>query len=190
MATVRPHAVDIVQIARAADFAAQMHTDQRRKGCRGEPYINHPVEVARLVAEATGGTMPVAVLAALLHDTVEDTDATFEDIEGIFGAEIAAVVAEVTDDKSLPKAERKQLQIDTAAVRSLDARLVKLGDKISNLRSMRDSPPDDWPWERRRAYFDWAKAVVDRIRGTNVVLEALFDDAYAAGVAALDEETR
>lgn len=176
----------LVEFARALDFAAHKHTDQRRKGVRAEPYVNHLAEVARLVAEATDGKDRVAVLAALLHDTIEDTDATREELERAFGAEVAAVVVEVTDDKRLTKAERKQRQIDDAAKKSHAAKLVKLADKTSNLRAMAVSPPANWTQARKREYFDWAKAVVDRIRGTHGGLEAQFDAAYEAGIRGLE----
>lgn len=177
---------DLVDFARALDFAAHKHTDQRRKGVRGEPYVNHVAEVARLVAEATGGRDRVAILAALLHDTLEDTDTTREELEREFGPEVASVVAEVTDDKRLRKAERKQRQVDGAASKSLQARLVKLADKTSNLRSMAASPPANWPQSQKREYFDWAKAVVDRMRGTHPGLESLFDTAYENGIRGLE----
>ena len=176
---------DAVEMARALDFAARKHRDQRRKGANNEPYINHPAEVARLVAEATGGR-PLAVLrAALLHDTVEDTQTTLEELEREFGKDVAELVAEVTDDKRLPKAERKRLQVEHAGEKSAGAKLIKIADKTSNLRSLLDSPPLDWDLRRRREYFDWAKSVVDRCRGVNKSLEKQFDAAYKKGVAAL-----
>ena len=121
---------------------------------------------------------PVLV-AALLHDTVEDTQTTVAELAGRFGPRISGIVAEVTDDKSLPKAERKRLQIEHAEHLSRRARLVKLADKICNVRDVAANAPHDWPLARRREYFDWAKAVVDRIRGTNKKLERAFDEAYA-----------
>lgn len=180
----------LVRFAAAADFAARRHRDQRRKGGLAEPYVNHVIEVACLVAEATSGEEAEAAIAALLHDTVEDTGTTLEEIEAAFGAFIAGIVAEVSDDKSLPKEERKRLQITHAASSSRAARLVKLADKIGNVRSLRDSPPRDWSLARRRAYLDWARAVVDEIRGTHDRLEAWFDEAHAEGIAALEEEER
>ena len=168
-----------VEVARALDFAARKHRDQRRKGASAEPYINHPAEVARLVAEATGGRPLAVLLAALLHDTVEDTQTTLDELEREFGTDVAALVAEVTDDKRLPKAERKRLQVEHAGTRSSGAKLIKIADKTSNLRSLVDSPPTDWDLQRRREYFEWAKAVVDRMRGTHPGLERRFDDAYA-----------
>lgn len=168
----------IPSILRAAAFAAERHRDQRRKGKDASPYINHPLALARLLADECGEQDPKVLVAALLHDTVEDTATTFVELEQLFGAEVAAVVREVTDDKSLPKAERKRLQVERAAHASRAARLVKLADKICNLRDLSSAPPTDWTRERLREYFDWAKAVVDRIRGTHPQLEALFDREY------------
>jgi guanosine-3',5'-bis(diphosphate) 3'-pyrophosphohydrolase len=173
----------IVLITRAMEFAAHKHTDQKRKGKRAEPYVNHLVEVARLLAEATSGDDPALVTAGLLHDTLEDTYTTFEELEREFGAEIAALVQEVTDDKTLLKAERKRLQIETAGKKSPRARLIKIADKTSNLRSILASPPADWSTQRKREYFDWAAAVVARCRGINAQLEEVFDRAYAEGIA-------
>lgn len=171
---------------RALDFAARKHRDQRRKGASAEPYINHPAEVARLVAEATGGLPLVVVLAALLHDTLEDTETTLEELRHEFGPEVAALVAEVTDDKRLLKAERKRLQVERAAGKSDGAKLIKIADKTSNLRSLLESPPVEWDARRKREYFEWARRVVDGCRGVNTRLEAAFDAAYEAGVAALE----
>ncbi|PWC36309.1 HD domain-containing protein [Azospirillum sp. TSO35-2] len=175
----------LLDFARALDFAAHKHIDQRRKGVRAEPYVNHLSEVALLVAEATNGQDPVVVIAALLHDTLEDTDASYEEIERLFGTEVVQVVAETTDDKRMSKAERKQHQIDAAPHASARARLVKLADKVSNLRSMAASPPADWPLTRKVEYFEWAHAVVAGLRGTDARLEQLFDRAYHDGLAEL-----
>lgn len=172
-------------LARALDFAARKHSTQRRKGEAGEPYVNHLAEVARLVAEATGGKDTVAVLAALLHDAIEDTPTTREDLEREFGREVADIVVEVTDDKSLPKTERKRLQMETAPHKSPRAKLIKIADKTSNLRSIAGSPPVGWDLKRQRDYFDWAARVVAGCRGTNATLEKWFDEAHAAGLEAL-----
>ena len=117
--------------------------------------------------------------AALLHDTIEDTETTPEELEEQFSAEIRRIVQEVTDDKALPKAERKRLQIEHASELSHRARLVKLADKISNLRDLTLNAPSEWSLQRRRDYFDWAKKVIDKVRGTHKKLERAFDDAYA-----------
>lgn len=172
-----------MDLTRAFDFAARKHAGQRRKGSGQEPYINHLAEVAALVAEATGGLDPVVVLAAILHDTVEDTGTQPEEIERLFGAEVLSVVLEVTDDKSLPEARRKALQVESAAGKSARARLLKIADKTSNLRSLAHSPPRDWSGDRRRRYVAWAREVVDRCRGVSPALEAVFDAAWkeAAG---------
>ena len=176
---------DLDAIARAFDFAARKHAGQRRKGQAAEPYVNHLAEVARLVAEATGGEDTVVVLGALLHDTIEDTGTTAAELKQEFGADVAALVAEVTDDKALPKAERKRLQVEKAPHKSARAKMIKLADKTSNLRSIAASPPVEWDWERQRDYFEWAGRVADGCRGVNPQLERWFDEARANGIAAL-----
>ena len=169
---------DIVLLAQAADYAARQHIAQRRKGERAEPYVNHLTEVAALLAEATDGRDVVLLMGGLLHDTLEDTDATYEDLVERFGPEVAALVAEVTDDKSLPKEERKRLQIVKTAGKSHRAKLLKLADKTSNLRGLVSSPPRGWPPERLRDYVVWAYDVVRSCRGLSPQLEAAFDAAH------------
>ncbi|SMC25418.1 metal dependent phosphohydrolase [Andreprevotia lacus DSM 23236] len=166
-------------IIRAACFAAQKHRDQRRKDEAALPYINHPLALADVLCNEVDGVPELAVVAALLHDTIEDTDTTPEEIAAAFGPQVLAVVLEVTDDRSLPKAARKQAQIDHAPHLSHEARLVKLADKICNLRDLATSPPAGWPLARKQEYFDWARAVIDGLRGTHAGLEQLFDAAYA-----------
>ncbi len=163
----------------ALAFAARKHRDQRRKDTAATPYINHPVDLARVLSAEGGITDTRTLIAALLHDTVEDTDTSFEEIGALFGAKVADVVREVTDDKSLPKEDRKRLQIEHAPHIGKRAALVKLADKTSNLRDVASSPPRGWPLERRRAYFDWAKAVVDALPPVSRKLRAAFDAAYA-----------
>jgi guanosine-3',5'-bis(diphosphate) 3'-pyrophosphohydrolase len=168
---------DIVLTVRAADFAARRHADQRRKGAAREPYVNHVAEVAALLADATEGRDSVLVAAGYLHDTLEDTETTYEDLVDLFGPEVAEVVAEVTDDKSLPKAERKRRQVETAAHKSVRARLLKIADKTSNLRALTASPPADWDLQRVAEYAEWAAQVVAHCRGLNRPLEQAFDAA-------------
>jgi guanosine-3',5'-bis(diphosphate) 3'-pyrophosphohydrolase len=165
-------------LLRALSFAAHKHRDQRRKDAEASPYINHPIALAEVLARE-GGVADVEVLAAaLLHDTIEDTATTFDELVENFGAAIAGMVAEVTDDGALPKAERKRLQIEHASSLSGGARLVKLADKICNLRDVAERPPAKWDMQRRREYFEWAKRVIDGLRGTHPALEAAFDAAY------------
>jgi GTP diphosphokinase / guanosine-3',5'-bis(diphosphate) 3'-diphosphatase len=163
----------------ALAFAADKHRNQRRKDAEASPYINHPIMLAKILSVEGGVEDGLVLCAAVLHDTIEDTETSYDELAERFGREIADVVREVTDDKSLPKAERKQLQIDHAPRLSRAAKLVKLADKIANLRDVADHPPSQWPLERRREYFDWAKRVVDGIRGAHDRLEAAFDAAYA-----------
>ncbi len=180
---------DILQFARALDFAAKKHIHQRRKGELEEPYINHLADVARLLAAATEGGDVVLVLAGLLHDTIEDTKTTFVELEAEFGHEVAELVAEVSDDKTLDKAERKRLQIKKAPAKSDRAKMLKLADKTSNLHSIIHSPPVDWSLERKREYFKWAGEVVEGCRGVNEYLEKEFDRTWRRGMDMLDEET-
>ena len=180
MQPVSPTATDIALVLRASAFAAHKHRNQRRKDVEASPYINHPLTLANVLANEGGVADTVTLCAALLHDTVEDTDTTADELTQAFGPEIGGVVLEVTDDRSLPKAERKRLQVEHAATISDRAKLVKLADKISNLRDVATSPPAGWPLERRREYFDWAKSVVDRLRGAHPGLEEAFDRAYSA----------
>lgn len=171
---------DLARLLEAAAFAAEKHTNQRRKDAESSPYINHPLALAHLLA-ATGAVTEVVVLqAALLHDTLEDTETTHAELVERFGGTVAAVVAEVTDDKSLPKARRKELQVEHAPHKSPAAALVKLADKTCNLRDVANRPPADWPLDRRRDYFDWAKRVVDALPPVNQALRAQFDAAYQA----------
>jgi len=159
----------------AANFAAQKHATQKRKGEAAEPYINHLLEVAELVAGGLVDPDTNLIIAALLHDVVEDAGVTRQEVTDRFGEDVAALVAEVTDDKSLPKAERKRLQVVNAPHKSPRAQLIKIADKISNLRALLYSPPHDWTFERRRQYFNWAKAVVDALPTPPAVLRAEFD---------------
>jgi guanosine-3',5'-bis(diphosphate) 3'-pyrophosphohydrolase len=165
-------------VLKAAHFAAQKHAGQRRKGAAAEPYINHLLEVAELVSSALAEPDTNLVIAALLHDTVEDTGVTKEVLVETFGSDVADLVMEVTDDKSLPKAERKRLQILTAPKKSVRAQVIKLADKIANLRSMLFSPPTDWSVERKREYFEWARQVVDCLSAPNQMLKAEFERLY------------
>jgi len=173
---------DILLIARALDFAARKHVSQRRKGLAEEPYFNHLAEVARLLAEATDGEDANLVAAGLLHDTIEDQGVLHEDLVSAFNQDIADLVREVTDDKSLEKDERKRLQVERAPHKSDRAKMLKIADKTTNLRALTQSPPSDWEPERRRAYFTWARDVVAGCRGVNARLEAGFDEAWKAGV--------
>jgi GTP diphosphokinase / guanosine-3',5'-bis(diphosphate) 3'-diphosphatase len=171
----------------AVAFAAHKHRNQRRKDAEASPYINHPIALANVLANEGGIEDERTLIAAVLHDTVQDTETTEQELAREFGADIAGIVLEVTDDKSLPKAERKRLQVEHAVTISRRAKLVKLADKISNLRDVASNPPADWPLERRQEYFDWAKAVVDQLRGVHPGLEALFDEVYRTGKESLAE---
>lgn len=171
---------DLKLLLKALAFAAHKHRDQRRKDPEASPYINHPISLANVLCNEGHVTDMEVICGALLHDTVEDTDTTAKELLQEFGPAIRDIVMEVTDDKTLPKAERKRLQIEHAAHASPKAKLVKLADKICNLRDIVLSPPVEWSLARRQEYFDWAKQVIDRLRGMHAGLEGIFDDAYAA----------
>ena len=169
---------DVRKLLETIEFSAERHRNQRRKDAQASPYINHPIALATLLA-ATGGVEDLIVLqAAILHDTVEDTETTNQELIDRFGKAVAGVVAEVTDDKALPKAKRKEIQVEHALHTSSEAALVKIADKICNLRDMVNAPPADWPQQRRRDYFDWAKKVVKNLPTTNSGLMVAFDEIY------------
>ncbi len=164
---------------KAIAFAAEKHRHQRRKDPEASPYINHPIELANVLVHE-GRVMETTVLiAAILHDTLEDTQTTPDELAAAFGGEIRDIVIEVTDNKTLKKRKRKELQVKHGPHLTRKARLVKLADKICNLRDVAANPPTRWPLKRQIEYFDWAKAVIDNLRGTNPRLEALFDAVYA-----------
>ena len=166
-------------LIRAIAFAAEKHSKQRRKDADASPYINHPIALADVLANEGGIEDPEVLCAAVLHDTLEDTETTTAELEALFGHEVTTIVLEVTDDKSLEKHVRKQRQIAHAPHSSSKARLVKLADKICNLRDIIASPPAEWSTERKQAYFDWAAQVVAGLRGIHPELEAVFDGLFA-----------
>ncbi|MGC2520093.1 MAG: HD domain-containing protein [Burkholderiales bacterium] len=168
----------VALILKALAFAAHKHRDQRRKDAQASPYINHPIALANVLRNEGGVEDAAVICAALLHDTVEDTETAPAEIEREFGERIRDIVLEVTDDKRLPRTERKRLQIEHAPHLSKAAKLVKLADKICNLRDVADNPPSGWDLERRQQYFDWARAVVEGLRGAHPLLERAFDAAY------------
>ena len=170
---------DLKLLLKALQFSAIKHTNQRRKDVDASPYINHPISLASILCNEAHITDIEVICGALLHDTVEDTETTPEELESEFGPVIKDIVMDVTDDTSLNKAARKQAQIDHASDVSDKAKLVKLADKISNLRDISSSPPPNWSLKRRKQYFDWAKQVIDQVRGVNSDLEDVFDQAYS-----------
>jgi len=172
---------DVSALFKALQFSADKHRNQRRKDTEASPYINHPIDVAATlwnVGKVRNGNV---LVAAILHDTIEDTDAKPEDIGSLFGDEVRSLVMEVTDDKNLPKEVRKKLQIKNAAHKSPGAKEIKLADKICNVLDVTHAPPATWPLERRKEYLDWAEKVVDGLRGSNASLEKLFDKVLADG---------
>jgi guanosine-3',5'-bis(diphosphate) 3'-pyrophosphohydrolase len=181
---------DSALILKALEFAAERHRKQFRKGLDRTPFINHPIQVANLLANEADERDPVLLAAAILHDVIEDTVESVTEraelsllIANIFGEDILALTLEVTDDKTLDKKERKRLQIEDASHKSVRARKLKIADKIMNLRDITSDPPADWPLERISDYLDWAENVVAGLRGVNKKLEDLFDESLSVSRA-------
>ncbi|MDO9580530.1 MAG: HD domain-containing protein [Bacteroidales bacterium] len=179
---------DVGLILRAFEFAATKHRTQKRKGEDQSPYINHPIQVASLLANEGGERDLILLTSAILHDVVEDTVDTLEEkqeligqISEIFGEQVLSLVMEVTDDKSLEKQERKRLQVEQASNKSDNAKKLKIADKIMNIRDITTHPPLEWELQRILDYFDWAEKVVAGLRGVNKRLEDLFDDSLKNG---------
>ena len=170
----------LTAVLKAAERAAHWHAAQRRKGTAQEPYINHLIEVARLVAEATDGGDANLVVAALLHDAIEDQPVSRAAIVAEFGEDVAALVVEVTDDKTLPKQQRKRLQVEHAPSLSSRAAILKLADKTSNLTALTVSPPADWNAARRLEYVQWGRDVAARLKVENAWLQERFANAADA----------
>ena len=168
-------------ILKAAHFAAKKHRDQRRKDEDASPYINHPISVAKIISEIGNVENPEVLVAALLHDTLEDTETTVEELIDNFGQRVCSLVQEVTDDKPLPRLQRKQRQIDHANEISEGAVLIKLGDKISNVTDIANIPPTNWDRNRRLEYFDWAEKVINNCPKVNEKLENHFKDSIQKG---------
>ena len=172
-------------ILKAAHFSAQKHSRQRRKDEDASPYINHPISVALAIAQIGGVDDPEILAAALLHDTLEDTETTPEELEAEFGKKVCDYVLDVTDDKTLPKDERKRRQIEHAKKISKGAALIKLGDKISNVTDVTNNPPADWDINRRKQYLDWAEKVIENCPKVNDRMENKFQEIIKQGREAL-----
>ncbi|MFN9434744.1 MAG: HD domain-containing protein, partial [Planctomycetota bacterium] len=175
------------RILHATKFAAEKHAQQRRKNADATPYINHPIEVAEHLARIGGVSDEDVLIAALLHDTIEDTQTNYQEIADLFGIRVASIVLECTDDKSLEKAERKRLQIVIAPKKCPEAKCVKIADKTCNLSSIISDPPNDWSVQRQREYFGWAERVVAGLLGVNDPLDAYVKEVLARGKAALEK---
>lgn len=170
---------DLKHLLHAASFAANKHKEQRRKGKDAAPYINHPLEVANILANIGQVDDIDILIAAILHDTIEDTETTAKELMELFGERVCGFVQEVTDDNSLPTEVRKQLQIEHAPHLSNEAKQIKLADKTSNIRDVFENPAIDWDEDRKRIYVEWGTAVVAGLRGVNNELEAYFDEVVA-----------
>ena len=168
-------------ILKALRFSAEKHNDQRRRDSKSSPYINHPIQVAETLWRVGHVKDDAVLTAAILHDTIEDTDATPDEIGREFGEEVLGLVLEVTDDKSLPKEVRKQLQIENSAKKSLKAKLIKLADKICNVYDLVHYPPSGWSLKRKQEYLLWSEKVIQGVRGSNKELEARYDEVLEEG---------
>lgn len=166
---------------KALHFAAGKHRNQRRKDKKKTPYINHPIEVCYLLADVGAVSDPVILMAAILHDTVEDTSTKPEEVCELFGSEVSNLVKEVTDDRRLPRFVRKQLQVEHAATISDSAKQIKLADKISNMRDLLENPPRNWNNRRKLDYIEWAEQVAEGLRNVNKKLEDAFDELVWKG---------
>jgi HD domain len=171
--------VDLSRLTKALVFTAEAHRNQRRKGAAQEPYLNHLIEVLDLVVRAAGDSDLDMVIAALLHDVIEDTATTYEDVARIFGQRVAEIIRENSDDMSLPKAERRRARITAMALKSREARIVKMADVISNLRAIAVSPPAGWSAERKLGYLEGCRQLVNAGRGTEASIERVFDETAA-----------
>lgn len=178
---------DTVTLLDAAEFAARVHQNQRRKGRSKRPYIGHCIEVASTLVSVGKVDDVNVIVAALLHDVVEDTDTTNDEIRDRYGAVVADLVAEVTDDKNLKKKERKELQVEHAPTISPSAKLIKIADKISNVREIANDPPKKWGANRQRKYFDWAERVVNAMGSVDPEMRLVFEKTLADARATLDE---
>jgi guanosine-3',5'-bis(diphosphate) 3'-pyrophosphohydrolase len=183
-----PRHLNPAQLLKAIAFAADKHRHQRRKDAEASPYINHPIAVATVLAAESDVSDEVMLIAAALRDTVEDTQTTIGELEEQFGSEVAGLVRELTDDKSLEKAERKRLQIEHASNSSIRAKQLKIADKICNIRDITDTPPVDWPLQRRRDHLAWSEQVVSGCRGVNPKLDQAFDQAFTRARSVLVAE--
>lgn len=171
-------------LLRATSFAADRHRYQRRKDQGASAYINHPIAVAGILMDS-GITDGVTLQAALLHDTIEDTNTKAAELERQFGPHVRDVVVELTDDKLKPKAMRKELQVLRTPHTSARARCIRIADKISNIGDVVNSPPSGWPLERRLDYLAWTRRVVDACRGVHSPLEARYDTVLKDGLERL-----
>lgn len=180
-------AKDQLFLINSLSFAAKKHRDQKRKDGR-TPYINHPIEVLQILANVAEVQDCEILAAALLHDTIEDTQTTADELRENFGERVLSLVLECTDDKTLPKAERKRLQVERAPHKSADAKLIKIADKISNMRDMISSPPTNWDDERRAKYLEWGNNVFAGLKGGNERLDQLFNSVLKASRSALESQ--
>ena len=179
---------DVLRLTQALVFAANAHANQRRKGAAQEPYLNHLIEVLDLVAQSTKGEDTDLLIAALLHDVVEDTGVTEKEVSDTFGLRVAEIIRDNSDDMTLPKDERRRQRIAAMPRKSADARVVKTADVISNLRAIATSPPAGWGADRKLGYLEGCRQLIDAGRGANAALESVFDQTAANVERSIREE--
>ncbi|MCL4113984.1 UNVERIFIED_CONTAM: hypothetical protein GTU68_004987 [Idotea baltica] len=178
MGEIKKATLNQALVLKALAFAAEKHRFQFRKGEEQTPFINHPIKVANLLTEVGLITDSATICGAILHDTIEDTITSCDELKNLFGNEICSLVSEVSDDSLMKPAECKEHQVDYAAMLSEKAKLIRLADKIANVYDIAHFPPAHWNKQRRKEYLVWSKKVVDQIRGVNVLLDKKFDDVY------------
>jgi (p)ppGpp synthase/HD superfamily hydrolase len=187
--TVSDDGRSLAMLTQAYDLAARAHAGQRRKGI-DVPYINHPCAVAAMTAEALGHDDIEAIAAAVLHDVLEDTEVTEPELAARFGPRVTALVKELTDAPDwldLPLLDRKARQAEKMARGSIEARVIKIADQLSNIGDL-CMAFGAWPQAHNRAYLAGAQTVVDACRGVAPRLEAAFDAVAKDFQAALDKE--
>jgi GTP diphosphokinase / guanosine-3',5'-bis(diphosphate) 3'-diphosphatase len=182
-----PRAADTQRLLSAIRFAAERHRDDRRKGETAAPYINHPITVADQLAEQGLGDDIELLMAAVLHDVIEDTDATYDDLNRQFGSRVAGIVLEVSDDKTLEKEARRQKVVDSIGKKSREARLIKLSDLRANVHDIVHYPPK-WTVERKLNYLRWAERVAVAIAGTHPGLEEALNTELKAAMRVVAEQ--
>ncbi|MFZ9848658.1 MAG: HD domain-containing protein [Flavobacteriales bacterium] len=166
---------------KALNYSAEQHKAQRRKGMESVPYINHPIKVTNIITQFIPDASDDLICAAILHDVVEDTDATIDDIKNKFGDAIASIVQEVTDDKSISKAESRRKQIENAPKLSYNAKIIRVCDKISNVRDICGENIPDWDYKTKIEYLNWAEQVVYALDKFHEELQFAFKDEVRWG---------
>ncbi|EFO18322.1 hypothetical protein LOAG_10172 [Loa loa] len=163
-------------IIEAVDLAARRHRQQRRKDAAQTPYVNHPIGVAYILTSEGQITDTTTIIAAILHDIVEHTKTTDEEIRKMFGDEIADIVKECTMVRSMKREARMKSELEKASKLSHKAKLVQLADKLNNIRDIERGTPLGWTKQHVTEYIIFAKDLLSKIRGIHGPLESALDD--------------